>query len=128
MRDVDEDPNLTTDEMLDFLCWAIGKSGERFYPPDETAEECVDELCGDASHGEEYEYCRGVEHGQHGRAWTDAVEFYHYLDREGFDPVARAEREVERTVERQDLDGPDGLAVDWAWLDASGRVEVNDEA
>lgn len=105
---MDEEQHINTDELLDWLCWERATTGERFFPPRETANECLDELCGDLR-GEEYEYAHGKEYGQHGRAWVEAVEFFHRLQGEGYDPVERAERHIRES----DLDLP---GIDWEWL------------
>jgi len=33
-----------SDDFIQWLCWMWAQDGERFYPPDETAEECTENL------------------------------------------------------------------------------------
>lgn len=100
------------DEMLDWLCWVWATDGERFYPPDETAKECVEavEKEGDSE-------ALAWEEGYHSRAYVDAVERFDDLETRGFDPKARAERHIREARDR-DLDLP---AIDWSWLEASSK-------
>lgn len=68
-------------EMLEWLCWRFAIQGERFYPPEETAEECMD-IFEDMYEGEDLVYHTGVERGQHARAWTDAMVFFEDMKKE----------------------------------------------
>lgn len=97
----------TADEMLDWLCWVLATEGERFYPPDETAEECID------TQGLEDDFQKGAEYGQHVRAFSTAQERFRDLERHGFNPRERAEREIERARE----DGLELEDIDWGWYD-----------
>lgn len=115
-----EDTTCSTDEFLDWYCWCVATTGERFYPPSETADECI-EWCRDEDDAEVTEYSEGVEHGQHGRAYGDAVEFFTDMKYRGFDPVMRAEREIER-ARNDDLDLPD---MDWEWLEGSRYTSID---
>ena len=112
---MNEDPTKGADEMLDWLCWCFADSAERFYPPDETAEECIEELPDDKYEEGSIEEAeaRGWERGEHTRAVLEADSFYRKLERCGYDPKARAEREIKRARE-QGLNLPD---IDWSWWD-----------
>jgi len=104
-------------ETLEWLCWKFAKDGERFYPPDETAEECmgaVEELYEERTEMS-YREGFGVEKGQHSRAYTTAVEFFVDMKRKAYDPVEMAENEVERSREN----GLDLPGIDWEWLEES---------
>lgn len=84
-------------------------NGERFYPYDETAAECID-VFEEADDVEVTEFSRGQEYGKHGRAWSEAVEIFDMLFMHGYDPVER----TERYVDENDL--PE---LDWSWYDDS---------
>lgn len=105
MVEVDEDPEISTDEFLDWYCWSVASTAERFYPPDETAEEC----CEARDITDQFE--RGMEYGQHCRELTMATMFFSDMENHGFDPKARAQRSIERSRE-EGLDIPD---IDWTW-------------
>lgn len=113
---IDEDRDRTPDELLDWLCWMWALDGERFFPPDETAEECMVAVAEtyEGQSDEDRIKAKGWEHGQHARAWTEAVERFHDLEARGFDPKARAEREIARARE----DGLDLQDIDWEWWDS----------
>lgn len=113
----DEDPERTPDEMLDWVCWELATDGERFYPPDETAEECIDAL------GITDESDRGWERGQHLAKYSKARTLFKMLDGMGFDPKARAQREAENTP-----DGVDLPPIDWAWLEHGDEDGGEDDA
>lgn len=117
-----ENPTTSDSEMLDWLCWRFAVDAERFFPPDETAQECVEQFDYEDGSLEKAEAV-GWEKGQHSRAWTEAVEFFHDLEMRGHDPKERAEREIERSRE-DDLDLPE---IDWSWYEASGRVGEEEE-
>lgn len=108
MIDPNEDTNITPDEALDYLCWTWATQGERFYPPRETAEECVDALL-EESDTQQYKEEALKEEGQHMRAFTDALDNFRTLERIGYDPKARAERYAEQS--------PNDISIDsWDWL------------
>jgi hypothetical protein len=101
--ELDEDADRTVDEMLDWLCWDVADTAARFYPPQESTQECVDAMDVERdSMAGEYEY------GTHMRALQDAVAIFDDLQRFGFDPKGRAQREVARN------DLPE---IDWEWYD-----------
>lgn len=109
---VDKDQNV--EELVNWLCWSWATDGERFYPPDETARECVDEVekTGDNT-------ARAWEEGYHSRAYTEAVERFEDLKARGFDPVERTERHLEEARNRG-LDLPD---IDWEWWETTQDQE-----
>lgn len=126
MSDRDDfEHDYSADEFLDWLCWMFATEGERFYPPKETAWECVEALMGtfEDTYEDDTELMLKVlesyhwEEGQHGRAWMTATMFFDDAYRWGFDPVMRTERHIEEARE----DGLDDLPdVDWEWLRESG--------
>lgn len=116
---LEEEQRTTPDELLDWLCWCFAMDGERFYPPDETAEECLEAFEGNDGDFDVDERRRGVEHGQHSRAYMTAVMFFEDLENWGYDPKARAEREIE-TSKDDGLELPD---IDWEWYDDPGGVD-----
>lgn len=92
---------------LDWLFWYTGSTGDRFYPPDETAEEYINEF------DDSDDYAKGVEFGQHARAFNDAVDLFEDARAHGLNPVERAQRyERENEVAGNDR-------VDWEWLEDS---------
>jgi len=97
-------------ELLDWLCWSWATTGERFYPPDETAKECVESIDSDDGSGE-----RAWEEGYHSYAYNEAVDRFNDLKSAGYDPVRRAERHIEE-ARKDDLDLPD---IDWEWWEAA---------
>jgi len=99
--------SMTDREILDWLCWKFATDGERFYPPDETAEECIESMDVDSDRK------KGSEYGQHYRAYGEAREFYSQMEKRGFDPKARAKRHMDES----DLDLE---PIDWEWLEGSG--------
>lgn len=100
-------------EIIDWLCWKFAKEGERFYPPEQTAEECAEGWV-------ETEYGKGAEFGKHSRAWTTAVEFFDDLRFRGFDPIKRAIKYEEENIRKEDY-------ITWDWLQESHYVEGVDE-
>lgn len=119
---VEEDADRSVDELLDWLCWMWATDAERFHPANETADECMV-----AHYGEDEEEwdprIHGLERGQHGRAVSTAVERFKALEQRGFDPKARAQREIERSrKEGVELDD-----IDWTWYDESPRLGDADE-
>lgn len=107
-----DEPTYTAEEFLDWLCWSRAMDGERFYPPDETAAECIEHFEeSDSEIVEVTERSRGREYGSHARAYMDAVDFFEDAENWGFDPKARAERYIEEARE----DGSDLPEIDWAW-------------
>lgn len=117
---IDEDTDKSADEMLDWFCWSYATLGERFYPPEETAAECVEALSenhlGSGETDEmtvwKYHGAYNYEEGQHYRVLLEANEFYRDMETFGFDPKGRAKREVHRAREN----GLDNVAMpsfDW---------------
>jgi len=94
-------------DLLDWLCWMWAQEGERFYPPDETAQEMA---IGRGDVTDEFD-C-GMLYGTHTRAYTTAVERFMDLENRGFDPRERAEHHIEDS----DLDLP---PTDWSWWEAA---------
>ena len=114
-----DEQNPDAEDVLDWLCWMWATDGERFYPPDETAEACVEGV-DEAGDGEKLAW----EEGYHSRAYIEAVDRFEALEARGVDPVGRAERHIEDAQER-DLDLPD---IDWSWWEASktsGESDTN---
>lgn len=111
---MDEDtPDYTADEFLDWLCWMWATDGERFYPPERTAEKCVESVS--EEYGEEsaeYHEALQWETGQHARAYSTATMRFKDMNSWGFDPVERAAREHRDLMERSDgkVD-----PIDWSW-------------
>lgn len=111
-HNIDEDRRIEPDELLDWLCWCAATSGERFYPPTETAEECAEAMASeseDTAFDDVYER----ELGKHQRAYMDAFEFFHDLENHGYDPKGRAQRYIE--VDDTVLDD-----IDWSWWEDRG--------
>lgn len=124
------DERSSRDEFLNWYCWVTATNGERFFPPEKTADGCMEQQV--ESYAErnttdemsvwQFVEAYGWERGQHGRAWADAVEFFVAAKRHGLDPVGRAEREIDNA--RDDgLDLPD---IDWTWLENSHYSEVGE--
>jgi hypothetical protein len=111
----EQDPS--AEDVLDWLCWVWASDGDRFYPPGETAQGCVEGL---DEAGNEKKLAR--EEGYHIRAYVGAVDRFEALEARGFDPVARAERHIEDAQERE-LDLPD---IDWSWWEASKNSGESD--
>jgi len=108
-------------ETLQFLCWKFATDGDRFYPPKETANECCEELDTDD------EYVKGLENGQHGRAWGEAVNFFEKLRVRGYDPVSLAQQEQADLRGRSEAYSEE---LSWEWLADShyqGEVTVEDD-
>lgn len=90
--------------------WA--EDGERFYPPKETAWECVEHQM------EQYEDALALirayewEYGQHSRACGEAHAKFKDLESWGFDPVELAAREHRDLME--DANGK-VEPLDWSW-------------
>lgn len=110
----EEDRGVTVNEMLDWICWSVATTGERFFPPRETAEECISTF---ESRGEVDmdALARGKEHGQHSRAWCDATILFNDMKSRGFDPRGRAEREIERSR----AEGLNLSDIDWEWWEVT---------
>lgn len=104
----------TPQELVDWLCWSWATTGERFYPPDETAHQCVADV--DTSDKSE---ALAWEAGYHSRAYTEAVERFDDLQARGFDPVTRAERHIDE-ARNEGLDLPD---IDWEWWEITHAQE-----
>lgn len=92
-------------EVLKAMCWELATEGDRFFPPDETAEECINQW--EDAPGEVDDHFRGVEHGQHSRAWTMATYYFSQIEKTGYDPKALAKEYAE------DRGLPE---LDWGWL------------
>lgn len=95
----------TPGEFLNWYCWYTAETATRFHPPQETAEECLDEF------EDVDDYQRGVEYGQHSRAFLEAADFFEDARAQGLNPVERAKRYEEEN------DIPEGDRVEWAWLE-----------
>lgn len=100
----------TEREMLEYLCWKYAHMGSRFYPPDETAEECIEALFSDDG---AIDTQVGIESGKHSRAYTDALEFFDTLQKRGFDPVQMTLDYIEDTRKSE---GVDLAGIDWTFL------------
>lgn len=91
----------TAEEVLDWICWSLVVDADTWYPPDETAEECIEALRegepDDVEVKEQYErgYHAGSFLAAEDLAWTIVGKF-------GVDVYARAERHREES----DLDLP----------------------
>lgn len=96
---------LSTEEMLDHLCWCIAVDGENFYPPNESAEKCLSDIENPSEENIQYEQ------GYHTAHWLSAVDRFEKLEVEGFNPKGRAERHIRSN----DLDLPE---PDWEWYDS----------
>lgn len=116
----EDKPDNTADEFLNWLCWMWAQDGERFYPPKETAAECIenvkenyedhyDDLKLDLKLVEAYQW----EVGQHSRAYTEAVSKFRDAHDWGFSPMERAAREHRDLMERADGEVD---PIDWSWL------------
>jgi hypothetical protein len=103
------DTAYTPDELLNWLCWERALTGELFYPPDESAQECLEAVEGVT------DYRRGWEEGYHARSYSEAVQFYRDLEARGHDPVDRANRGIEQARAR----GLDLDPIDWTWLESA---------
>jgi len=119
-----EDSEMTQDtegtdaeEMLDWLCWNWAKDGERFYPPKETAKECVENI-------EPADEVEGIafEEGYHVRAYIEVVQRFEDLETRGFDPEERAKRHIRESRQR----GLDLSDIDWSWWKDSRYKDPND--
>lgn len=115
------DRDLPPDELLDWACWYFATQAENFYPPRETAQRCIDSF-EDSDRLDVDERTRGIEFGQHQRAVDEVVSFYETLERYGYNPRQRAEREIERCRNK----GWDIPSVDWTWYDDHDRLGPDD--
>jgi len=114
------DADHTADEFLSWLCWTWATDGQRFYPPEETADECVEAVRENYEknyEGEKLETellkATSWEKGQHSRAYTEAVSKFRDAANWGFDPIERAAREQHDLRQRsEDYDEE----IDWSWL------------
>lgn len=116
----EDKPDNTADEFLNWLCWMWATSGDRFYPPDETADECIEGVI--ENYEERYDgfllslkllEAREWERGQHARAYTEAVSRFKDAHHWGFSPMERAAREHRDLMERADGEVD---PIDWSWL------------
>ena len=91
------------DDLINWLCWCWATDGERFYPPDGTAQECLENI-----EKANDETAQAWEKGYHARAYTEAMERFEDLKARGFDPVGRTEKRLEQVRDRglniQDID------------------------
>jgi hypothetical protein len=108
------------DDLVQWLCWMWAEDGERFYPPTETAWECVEHQM------EQYEdkydddtmlalaLIRAYEweYGQHSRACSEAHAKFSDLESWGFDPVELAAREHRDLMEQANGEVE---PLDWSW-------------
>ena len=102
------------DEYLDYLCWSWANQGETSFPPDEQASKSISSLYGDDELTEaERERALSRERAYFTYTYYESVTRFLHMKKSGFDPIQRAEREVERTREEHDEDFP---AIDWEWL------------
>lgn len=112
-------PDHEADKFLNWLCWTWAQDGERFYPPDETAEECIEAV----RDGYEEEYSGFLlsfeltkafswEEGQHARAYDEARFKFKDAENWGFDPVERAARYHYNEVWTEDNNVE---KMDWEW-------------
>jgi len=108
-----------SNEFLNWLCWVWAQDGERFYPPDETAEACVANVR--ENYAEKYSNIRldmelerayQWEVGQHSRAYEEAVMKFKHAHNRDIDPVERAAREHRELMEDNESLEP----IDWTWL------------
>lgn len=121
--EIDEtDRDRSPDELLDWLCWENAMTAERFYPPDETAAQCIGDVESDENPVSDREI--GSEEGYHRASWLSAVAFFEDLERLGYDPRARTEREIENAADR----GLDISTPDWTWYDETIANRREDEA
>jgi len=115
-----------SEDFLNWLCWMWAQDGERFYPPEETAVECVDAV------RDEYEenysgymlttklaQAYQWEVGQHSRAYTEAVTRFRDCARRDFAPIERAAREQHDLRKKADDDYD--KQIDWSWLKDNGN-------
>lgn len=110
------DGERTADELLDWLSWSYAQDGQRFWPPDDTAGECVENF---DLNPDSFE--AGVEHGKHCRAWLDATEFMNQLEKRGADPMERAAREQRALYKHSDTEQ---TALDWTWYTGT-RIDTD---
>jgi len=96
------------DEILDWLCWVWATEAERFYPPEESAEECIEQWDVD----DVDERSRGEEYGYHTAMFWTAQTRFEDLRTFGLNPKERAKREIERSREQ----GFELEDIDWSWL------------
>lgn len=107
--------NMLSERGCDQICWLVMDYREHFYPPDETAEECIDEVIDDDN-----EHGVGKEHGYHAGMFIAHDELAHQIRCLGIDVLARAERYVEASVR----DGQDNDTGDFTPLtETAGRRE-----
>lgn len=96
-------------EFITWLSWKAATRASRFYPPDLTAKECIKTQAEKGS-GDVEDYARGVEHGQHSRAYTEMVDLFDDLEARGFEPRERAEWYIEEN---------DMHEIEWDWYEDS---------
>lgn len=110
---MDEDiPDYTADEFLDQLCWMWARDGERFYPPEQTARECMEGAEIDVG-TPEWNQAFNREYGEHSRAYIEATMKFEDALHWGFDPIERAAREHRDLMERATVKID---PIDWSFL------------
>lgn len=87
------------EEAMDRLCWLLVSTRNRFYPPDETAEECIESMVEDANSPEKPDcYSEpdprtcGNEHGYHNGMFVSRNMFMEQLYGYGINVLGRANR------------------------------------
>lgn len=113
--DTMSDDNPDPDEFVSWLCWMWAQDGERFYPPDETAMECLEALSDDDTNAIEHDVMYEREYAEHCRAYTEAVSKFRDASMWGFDPIERAAREHRDLLNRAEHAEEIG-PIDWTWL------------
>lgn len=88
-HELNEDSEMSADELLDWQCWKWAIDAESLYPPDES---------------------EGVEYA----VFVYSAGCFEDVRDKGFDPVTRTERHIEqRRSEGLDLED-----IDWTWWEA----------
>jgi len=104
-------------EFLKWLCWERAKTADRFYPPDETAEE-THQVKLDESDEElterQIELDKEHEMVYHSTMLQEAVEFFVDARTRGIDAIGMAESEHRELQERADDEVED---IDWSFYD-----------
>jgi hypothetical protein len=85
---------MLTERQLDRLCWLVLDWRERFFPPDETAEETIEYLEAEEDTIEVDDQTRGNEKGYHAGMFIAYDEIAEQLYCMGIDVESRAERYV----------------------------------
>lgn len=96
---------MDADEFLTWYCWERAVTAAGFYPPEESAENCLEQF-------EEWdEKDKIAEEATHHRALTECWEFFSSAEARGIDPKARADQYVAKRQE----EGVDLPEIDWTW-------------